>query len=76
VCAHLDARFEKLEAILLRPLMLDAGSFLTGNSNVDPELNTTGSFGRVLTAESIERESLGEADNSSPMAVRPRYSRE
>ena len=24
--------------------MLDAGPFLTGNSNADPELNTTGSF--------------------------------
>lgn len=49
--------------------MLDAGPFLTGNSNADPELNTTGSFARVLTAESAERESLGET-------VRPRYSRE
>ncbi|CAE7746352.1 Scn11a [Symbiodinium sp. CCMP2592] len=77
VCAHLDTRFEKLEAILLRPLMLDAGPFLTGNSNADPDLNTTGSFARVLTAESVERESLGETENnSSPMVVRPRYSRE
>ena len=33
-----------LPHVLYRPLMLDAGPFLTGNSNADPELNTTGSF--------------------------------
>ena len=33
--------------------MLDAGPFLTGNSNADPELNTTGSF----LCECIRRDS-------------------